>query len=284
MPPSVLDLNRSTWTMADRKRVLREKGHPVSAQVLRRIIRDAGYQWRKARKVLTSNDPNYREKLAKIQSILSTLGPNQRFFSIDEYGPFAVKMQGGRSLMPPGEVRTVPQCQKSKGRLIVTAALELSTNQVTHFYSEKKNTTEMIKLLELLLVEYSGCDKIYFSWDAASWHASRGLNKRVEAINSQDYSTECPRVELVPLPSRAQFLNVIESIFSGMARAIIHNSDYDSLEACKRAIDRYLEERNTFFKANPKRAGKTIWGQERVPSQFSPSNKCKSPQYHFLGL
>jgi hypothetical protein len=28
--------------------------------------------------------------------------------------------------------------------------------------------------------------------------------------------------------SGAQFLNVIESVFSGMARAIIHNSDYDS--------------------------------------------------------
>ncbi len=29
----------------------------------------------------------------------------------------------------------------------------------------------------------------------------------------------------------AQFLNVIESVFSGMARAIIHNSDYPSLDA-----------------------------------------------------
>jgi hypothetical protein len=54
-------------------------------------------------------------------------------------------MQGGISLVPEGSTRTVPQNQKSKGRLIVTAALELSTNQVTHFYSEKKNTEEMIK-------------------------------------------------------------------------------------------------------------------------------------------
>ena len=77
--------------------------------------------------------------------------------------------------MPPGKVRVVPQRQKSKGRLILTAALELATNQVTHFYSEKKNTAEMIKLLEVLLVQYAGCDKIYLSWDAASWHASKKL-------------------------------------------------------------------------------------------------------------
>jgi transposase len=285
-PPSAFGINRTTWKMGDLRRVLCENGQKASAQVIRTIFRAAGYQWKNARKVLTSNDPNYREKLAKIQAILSNLGPNDRFFSIDEYGPFAVKMQGGRSLMPPGTVRTVPQRQKSKGRLILTAALELSTNQVTHFYSEKKNTVEMIKLLEVLLVEYANCDKIYFSWDAASWHASKKLNERVDEINSARYRAEhrCPSVELVPLPSCAQFLNVIESVFSGMAKAIIHNSDYESLEACKAAIDRHFSDRNDFFKMNPKKAGKMIWGQERVPSQFSPANDCKNPKHHFVGF
>jgi hypothetical protein len=39
-------------------------------------------------------------------------------------------------------------------------------------------------------------------------------------------------------PARAQFLNVIESVFSGTARAIIHNSDYKSVDETKRAIFR----------------------------------------------
>jgi transposase len=285
-PPSAFDINRTTWKMDDLKRVLGEKGHRVSKKVIRKIVRDAGYRWKNARKVLTSNDPKYLEKVGKIQSILSALSPNERFFSIDEYGPFAVKMQGGRSLVPPGMVRTVPQRQRSKGSLILTAALELSTNQVTHFYSERKNTAEMIKLLDVLLVQYAECEKIYFSWDAASWHASRALNKQVDEINSAEYRAQhrCPLVELVPLPSCAQFLNVIESIFSGIARAIIHNSDYESLEACKAAIDRYFAERNAFFKANPKKAGRMIWGKEGIPSRFSPANNCKDSKYHFFGF
>ena len=49
-----------------------------------------------------------------------------------------------------------------------------------------------------------------------------------------------------------------------MARAIIHNSNYQSVEECKFAIDKYFEERNSSFKKNPKRAGKKIWGKERV--------------------
>lgn len=39
------------------------------------------------------------------------------------------------------------------------------------------------------------------------------------------------------------FLNVIESVFSGMAKAIIHNSDYKSVSD-KAAIDRYFSDRN----------------------------------------
>lgn len=249
-------------------------------------MKEAGYSWKQARIVLTSPDPEYREKLAQIQSILSALGPNDRFFSIDEFGPFAVKMQGGRCLMPPGKVRVVPQRQKSKGRLILTGALELATNQVTHFYSEKKNTAEMIKLMEVLLVQYAGCDKIYLSWDAASWHASKKLYKRVEEVNSAEYRARhrTPYVELAPLPASAQFLNVIESVFSGMAKAIIHNSDYESVEVCKAAIDRYFAERNAFFLANPRRAGRIIWGKEATPSRFSASNNCKSPKYQYFGL
>jgi transposase len=285
-PPSAYGINRTTWKMDDLRRVLQEKGFKASPQVVRMIIRSAGYTWRKAREVLTSNDPLYREKLEKIQSILSNLGPNERFFSIDEYGPFAVKIQGGRSLTPPGKVRVVPQRQKSKGTVIVTGALELSTNQLTHFYSEKKDTAEMIKLLEVLLEKYKGIDKVYFSWDAASWHASKALYKRVEEVNSPEYRSEhgTPLVELAPLPSCAQFLNVIESFFSGMARAIIHNSDYESVEACKAAIDRYFAERNAFFQANPRRAGRKIWGKEKTASEFSPSNNCKDEKRCFFGL
>jgi hypothetical protein len=48
-------------------------------------------------------------------------------------------------------------------------------------------------------------------------------------------------VKLAPLPCRAQFLNVIESVFNGMSISIIHNSDYESVDAAKAAIDRYFE-------------------------------------------
>jgi hypothetical protein len=36
-----------------------------------------------------------------------------------------------------------------------------------------------------------------------------------------------------------------------MARAVIHNSDYQSIEKAKAAIDRYFLERNDYFTSHP---------------------------------
>jgi hypothetical protein len=278
-PPSNHNINRTSWIMADLCRVLAKIGKPACPEVVRAITKAAGYKWRTARVVLTSNDPDYAEKLARIRSILTQLQPDEAFFSIDEFGPFAVKAKPGRALTAPGEQRRVAQWQKSKGCLILTAALELSGNQVTHFYSLKKNTTEMIRIMELLLERYKDKRKLYLSWDAASWHISKQLSERIEENNQMVAVTGGAVVETAPLPARAQFLNVIESIFSDMARAIIHSSDYGSVDEAKAAIDRHFDDRNRHFRQHPRRAGNKIWGKERVPPEFSEGNNCKDPRY-----
>jgi hypothetical protein len=163
--------------------------------------------------------------------------------------------------------------------MIMTAALELSGNQVTHFYSAKKNTDEMIRMMEVLIDVYSGYRKLYLSWDAASWHISKKLFVRIEAHNAAVANGGGPLVETAPLPAGSQFLNVIEAVFSGMARAIIHNSDYKSVDEAKAAINRYFAERNDHFERHPRRAGKKLWGKERQPAVFSEANNCKDPRY-----
>ena len=278
-PPSCYGINRTSWKFSDLCRVLREKEQPAGPQVVRKIVRAAGYNWRKARVVLTSNDPAYAEKLDRIRSILFSLRPDEAFFSIDEYGPFAVKMKPGLTLTAPGEQRIVPQWQKSRGCLLMTAALELSGNQVTHFYSAKKNTAEMIRMMEVLVDQYRDRRKLYLSWDGASWHISKRLFQRIEEHNAAVLNGGGPVVETAPLPTGAQFLNVIESVFSGMARSIVHNSDYKTLDDAKAAFDRYFQERNAHFRQHPRRAGNKIWRKEREPAAFSEANNCKDPRY-----
>ncbi|WP_225712435.1 hypothetical protein [Bradyrhizobium semiaridum] len=160
-PPANFGINRTTWKIADLVRAMHEKRQPACEAVIRAIVKGAGYRWRKARIVLTSNDPDFSQKLQRIRCILTDLKAGEAFFSIDEFGPSAVKAQPGRMLIGPGEQHFVAQWQQSKGSIIVTAAIELSSNQVTHFYSLKKNTEEMIRMLEILVAEYRDRTKLY---------------------------------------------------------------------------------------------------------------------------
>ena len=284
--PALYDINRTTWRTADLAEVYRQiYGEMMSPSAVWNHLKDQGFNFRKAREVLTSPDPKFREKLEKVKLILAGLGVNERFFSIDELGPCGIRIKGGWAFTLSGEQRAIPAHQKAKAYIICTAALELSTNQITHFYSPRKDSEEMIKLTDILVTQYRSMDKLYLSWDAASWHASKKLKAHLMDINSKSYR-ECnpgPIVELAPLPASAQFLNVIESVFSGLVKGVIHNSDYPDAESCKQAIDRYFECRNSYFQIHPKRAGNKIWGDEVVKPIFNTDQNCKVSSAGYSG-
>ena len=278
-PPSSYGINRTTWRMEDLHNVLAETGHRISERRIRRIIKAGGFRWRKAKTVLTSNDPQYQSKLDAIKGILSELKPDEAFFSIDEYGPFAVKKKGGRKRVGPGEKYVVPQWQKSKGWMILTAALELSRNQVTHFYSLKKNTDEMIKMADLLRQQYRGCRSIYLSWDAASWHISRKLvahlKMPIRKQSEMDILLFGPPLCLqVPNSSTLSSRFSVECLGQSFTTATMARWTLR-----RTPLTCTFGERNEQFLRDPKRAGHKIWGKERVPSEFQEGQNCKDPAY-----
>ena len=130
----------------------------------------------------------------------------------------------------------------------------------------------MIKLIDILINQYHDQERLYLCWDAVSWHNSKILKNYIEDHNK----LKKPEVRLAPLPASTQFLNVIESVFGGLAKAVIHNSDYITVDECKQAIDLHFSARNEHFKANPKRAGHKIWGKETVRAKFSEDHHCRN--------
>ena len=69
--PKVYGINRSNWTQGSLA-VAFEKlyGQRPSKSTVSRLLKEAGLSWKKSRRVLTSPDPNYREK---VESLLKTL-------------------------------------------------------------------------------------------------------------------------------------------------------------------------------------------------------------------
>lgn len=259
--PHHYGLNRSNWNRAALARVYKDQfGESISESSVSSSLKAAKYTIKKARRVLTSPDPDYREKVDGLLKALHSLSPDEMLFFIDELGPLKVKKYGGRTYVKATDRPTYPQNQNEKGSISMAGALSATSNQVTWMYIEAKDSSAMIDLIEILFNQYHSMKKLYITWDCASWHSSNALVSWLVDFNAEtERSGAGPIIEFIPLPTSSQFLDVIESVFSGMKRSIIHNSDYQSDTEMKTAISRHFRERNEHFRENPKRVGKKIW-------------------------
>jgi transposase len=274
--PQAYGINRASWTGESLARALNGKfGVTISASTATRYLRKAGYTMRRARQVLTSCDPDYLAKVEVLIQTLRTLGDRELLFFVDELGPIAVKKHGGRLFVKKNEALVVPQLQTPTGSIVLAGALSATTNQVTWCFFQSKDTSAMIDMIELLFNRYQDKTRLYITWDAASWHDSISLIEWLDAFNLK--TTEAkqgPLMTLVPLPSCSQFLNVIESVFGVMEKAVIHHSDYQSTDKMKSAISLHFRDRNAYFTDNPRRAGKRIWEIDffRDPTNLTSGN------------
>ena len=275
--PRSFGISRASWNRLSLAKAYAGKyGEQVSESSVSRALQQAGYSIKKARRVLTSPDPEYREKVEQVLNTLQTLKPDELFFFIDELGPLRVKKYGGRTFAAKGDVPTVPQMQAHKGSITMAGALSATANQVTWFFSPAKDTQSMIDLIEILFNQHPNAARIFLTWDAASWHSSASLIEWLDAFNAQTSASGFgPMIHLVPLPTSSQFLDVLEAVFSGMKRAVVHHSDYQSVVELKTAVSSHFAERNVYFKENPRRAGKKIWDVDF----FEDSNNLRSGVY-----
>lgn len=259
--PSSFGINRGSWSLASLALAYqKEYGGILSKTTVHRLVRKSGFTFRKARRVLTSPDPEYREKVELLLATLRNLSKDEFLFFIDEMGPLRVKKYGGRSLVRRSEVSMFPQEQKHKGSVIMSAALSATENQITWLYTRSKDTQAMIDLIEILFNQYHTARRLYMTWDAASWHRSTCLVQWLDTFNSETERLQIgPIIHVIPLPTSAQFLDVLEAVFSGMKRAVIHHSDYSNRAEMMNAISKHFSDRNAHFAQNPRRAGKKIW-------------------------
>jgi transposase len=260
-PPSAYNINRTTWTYeAITKVYLTQYSESISKKTVERVVKQSGCSWRRVRKIQTSPDPEYRPKIERLLDTLQGLKDGERFFFIDEVGPYRVRRYGGRILAVADDIPTLPEQQKSRGKVQFVASLEAVTNQLKWIFTADKSATSMVGLLESIACDYADSPAIFLTWDAISVHSSKTVT---DWISSHNFSAKQPRIEVIPLPSHAQFLNVIESVFGGMKKAVICNSDYETPRDMQQAIAGHFEARNAFYKENPKRAGDKIWDKQR---------------------
>ena len=159
--------------------------------------------------MLTSPDPSYHEKVELLLNTLRSVGENEMFFFLDEWGPIQVRKRGGKAYRD--DRATIPRHQVSRGSVSLIAALSATTNQVTWHFLESKDSNAMMDMIEILYNQYHTKTKLYVTWDAVAWHNSGPFLEALDQFNEETRALSVgPIIELVPLPTSSQFLNAIE--------------------------------------------------------------------------
>lgn len=138
--PKLYGINRSSWNLEALVKVYDKQFHEkISKSSISKYLKNTKYTVKKARKVLTSPDPEYREKVELLLRTLNSLGPDEMLFFVDELGPLRVKKYGGRTYTKVNETKAYPQNQATKGSISLAGALSATTNQTSWIFTEGKN-------------------------------------------------------------------------------------------------------------------------------------------------
>src|ERR1700737_1472441 len=110
----------------------------------------------------------------------------------------------------------------------------------------------MMDVIEILYNQYRTKTKLYVTCDAVAWHNSGPFLEALDQFNEETRTFAVgPIIELVPLPTSSQFLNVIEGVLSGMTRAVINNSDYPDAAQINRASQKHSARRKSPLNTTP---------------------------------
>lgn len=150
--------------------------------------------------------------------------------SFDEKGKTAIKKYGGQKFVFKGYYH-IPYGQKVKGVMDLFMARNIHTGQRHYAFFDWKNSFIVTQFLEQLLEIYPSKD-IYIVWDGWSAHRSEHIKMFLDLHS---------RIRILPLPTRASWLNPVERDFSTIQRFCLNNSDFETMEEGMRVIGTFIE-------------------------------------------
>lgn len=228
----------SRWTSGLLAKVLEdEHGIEIHASTVRRLLKDLGYRWRRARPASSSRrDPNKEEKLQAIEKALErTDDPGVEVVYVDE-AKLELNPRIGFGWREVGK-QTRVVTPGTNPSAMVSGAMHASTGALTWMFGETNTTDLFLELLDRLEREYANADEIVVILDNAPSHTSKRTQERFEASD---------RLQAVYQPTYTPEANEVEKLWRQLHHVVTRHHQHQNLEALKEATDRFLSSADPF--------------------------------------
>lgn len=206
---------RSRWSCATLAEVLAwETGQRVSPETVRRVLQTAGYVWRRPRPIVGPEDPEYTEKLRRIQQLLEHLPADEAAVFQDEVDVH-LNPKIGSMWMPRGQQAEVVTPGNNEKCHVAGSLVWRTGTLIASPPGLRRNSELFLDHLDELRRRLRGFRKIHVICDNAAFHKSRLVREYLERWKD--------RIVLHFLPCYDPETNPIERIWWRMHEAITRN-------------------------------------------------------------
>ena len=212
----------------------------VSRERLRQVLVEEKITFQKTKTWKESNDPLKDQKLAMIDRLLERR--RDRTFAFDEFGPLAIKPDGGSCWAEEGKPQRLrANYHKPHGTRQFFGCYGLGQDELFGVVERRKGWESTLRALRSIRAFLDDGKPIYVILDNLNHHKKREVREWCDAN----------KVVLVFTPTYSSWANPIEAHFGPLREFVLNNSDYENHAALARAIRSYLRWRNS-HKRDPK--------------------------------
>jgi transposase len=207
----------------------------VSARHLGALLAEAGLSFQRTRTWKASPDPDYEPKAARILALCERPPADGRVISFDQMGPVSLRPTAGAGWAPKGRPeRQRADYNRLAGTRYVFGALDVHDDRLRTRLRPRRRGRDVLAFMTQIRACYPARLRIYWIQDnlSANWTA-----------DIRTYAA-AHRIELVPTPTYASYLNPVECHFSAITQFVVANADYPTWERFAFALARHVTYRN----------------------------------------
>jgi transposase len=223
------------WSLPRLSAQLAREGIEVSPRHLGSLLAEAGLSFQRTRTWKASPDLAYEQKAARILALCEQAPPDGPVVSFDQMGPVSLRPTAGAGWAPKGR----PQRQRADynrraGIRYVFGAYDVHADRLRVRLRPTRAGNDVLAFMGQIRLAYPARRRIYWIQDnlSANW---------VPAIRA---FAAAHKIELVPTPTYASYLNPVECHFSAISQFVVCNADYLDWDAFGYALARHIQYRN----------------------------------------
>ncbi len=208
----------------------------ISPAHLGRVLAEAGLSFQRTRTWKASPDPDYERKTERILQLTAAPPPDGgHVIAFDQMGPISLRPTAGAGWALRGRPeRQRVTYHRTQGTRYVFGGFDVHDDRLRVRLRPRRRGSDNLAFMAQIRAVIPARRRIYWIQDclSANWTPA------IQAFAAAN------RIELVPTPTYASYLNPVECHFFPIQEFVVNNADYIDWDAFAWALARHVQHRN----------------------------------------